>query len=211
MKILENGFSMKILRDEKGRFRSLGYPIRYLDEKCNKLEYLVNGKWVSRNYVPERMKYKKKFISSYLQSEKGFFQQMGYRTTRRHSSHQNKWLGKLELGDRDSLIKHWHEQKEKYGDKCPITGVTLTMTRFKKNSKNTITPTNISPDRIFSSITYTKQNLLFTSASWNMKKGSSGFKDLKLFFKEELLDRLYKIIHERFPNTIMDEDFKEWI
>ena len=137
-----------------------------------------------------------------MRSEQGFFQQMGYRNYRRHRSHIKEWSGKLELGKRDSLIKHWHEQQEKYGDKCPITGVTLTMLRVKENRKSTITETNISPDRLFSSITYTKQNVLFTSALWNMKRGASKFKDLKLIFKEEVIARLYKIIQERYPNTI---------
>ena len=206
---------MKPLRDEKGRIKSLGYPVRYpyvgnqnfLDQKYrdlnpNKLEYLINGKWVSRNYVPERMKYNNDFSKKFMRSEQGFFQQMGYRNSRRHRSHIKEWSGKLELGKRDSLIKHWHEQQEKYGDKCPITGVTLTMLRVKENRKSTITETNISPDRLFSSITYTKQNVLFTSSLWNMKRGASKFKDLKLIFKEELIARLYKIIQERYPNTV---------
>ena len=121
---------MKPLRDEKGRIKSLGYPVRYpqvksqnfLDQKyrdrnINKLEYLVNGKWVSRNYVPERMKYNNEFSKKFMRSEQGFFQQMGYRNSKRHKSHSNQWSGKLELGKRDDLVKHCHEQQEKNGDK----------------------------------------------------------------------------------------------
>ena len=65
---------MKPARDEKGRIKGLGYPVRYphvgsqnfLDQKYqdlnyNKPEYLVNGKLVSRNYVPVRMKYTNEF------------------------------------------------------------------------------------------------------------------------------------------------------
>ena len=45
--------------------------------------------------------------------------------------------------------------------------------------------TNISPDRLFSSITYTKQNTLFTTTGWNLSKHSLKFYEMPKILNNE--------------------------
>ena len=59
--------------------------------------------------------------------------------------------------------------------------------------------TNISPDRLFSPITYTKQNTLFTTTGWNISKHSLKFYEMPDNLKYENCQRHFKILRERFP------------
>ena len=171
-----------------------GYPIRYVG-KNRKPEYLINNKWTKYDQVPERKVYKRK----HDQTEKGYFTRVFIKMKGRHNKRKEYWLGKFEFKNTQDLLNHWYKQKEEYGNKCPITHKPLTMIRYRGNGK--FTGTNISPDRLSSPITYTKQNVLFTSATWNIKKGDSKFYELDTYFRKDLLQRFYKVLRERFPGN----------
>ena len=109
-------------------------------------------------------KTKKKIADTkYFETEKGFFSQMFGALKR--SVHYDP----TEFPDPDSLIQHWHRQKEIHGTKCPATGVELTM--IKGKGKPTLT--NISKDRILCFKNYTKQNLIFTTWKFNNDKNAT--------------------------------------
>ena len=183
-------------RNSKGQLTGWGYPIRYVGKK-RKPEYLIDtNTWVTRGCLPERRAYFEKFF----QSEKGYFKLMFHKMKDRHKDKGGR-SGKFEFEDAEDLLNYWHKQQEKYGDKCPITDQTLTMIRFKQGREKRIN-TNISPDRLFSPITYTKQNVLFTCTRWNIAKGDLKFYQLPTYFKKELTDRFYKILHERYPELV---------
>ena len=61
---------------------------------------------------------------------------------------------------------------------------------------------NISPDRIFNHTRYTKQNTIFTSQLWNLKKGDSPMEHLELALNPEWMKRYKAIVIERFPDQI---------
>ena len=181
-------------RNSKGQLiTGWGYPIRYMGKNYSKPEYLVDNKWTPSDHVPER----KVYVKKYVQSKNGYFGRMFRKMKYRHDEIKNNRMGEFEFKDVEDLLNHLHEQQEKYGNKCPITGQTFTMIRLQNKEGRTLT--NISPDRLFSPITYTKQNVLFTCVGWNMAKGDLKFYQLPTYFKKELIDRFYKILHERFP------------
>ena len=111
----------------------------------------------------------------YINTEVGFMNQL-WGSVKRRAKRDN-----LEIGykNKTEFFMHWEEQKNRYGMKCPATG--MTMTHYNpvqdtiKNkeeygekyirSKNCIT--NISPDRILKWKGYTKENVIFTSWYWN--------------------------------------------
>lgn len=113
--------------------------------------------------------------AKYRQTEKGFFNQMFY--TMKKSIHYDS----TEFPDTNSLIEHWHRQKEIYGTKCPATGVEMTM--LTRQAENKATPTNISKDRILPFKKYTKQNLIFTSWKHNNDKNATTPKMAKFILK----------------------------
>ena len=109
----------------------------------------------------------------YLQTEMGFFTGMFH--TMKKSIHYDA----TEFPDPDSLIQHWHRQKEIYGTKCPATGVEMTM--IKGQGKPT--STNISKDRILCFKDYTKQNLIFTTWKFNNDKNATTPKMARFILK----------------------------
>ena len=109
----------------------------------------------------------------YYQTEPGFFSQMF------HSMKRSIHNDSTEFPAAESLVKHWHKQKEIYGTKCPATGVEMTM--IKGRCKPTLT--NISKDRIICSKNYTKQNLIFTSWKFNNDKNATTPKMAKFILK----------------------------
>ena len=86
--------------------------------------------------------------------------------------------------DFDDFYNHWLEQKKIYGMKCPATGVEMTTkARFNEKGKYKRCGTNISKDRILSSMGYSHQNLIFTSWNYNRSKGNITPKMAKAFLK----------------------------
>ena len=187
----------------------------YIDEQgikksipANKMEYKVNGEWVKPHFAPHIRKHKKKYISS----KKGFM--MKIHNTMNSKEKERRKKGKLLQGENefkddrrgrcDKLMAHYDKQVERYGNKCPMTLIPFTMDRalerFDINNYARGTFSNISPDRIFNHIDYTKQNTIFTSQLWNLKKGTSSISELKFIFMPEVLERYKAIVMERFPD-----------
>ena len=185
---------------------------RYINEqgikKNNKPEYRVNGEWLSAGDVPHQRKNQRNFYNS----KKGFFCKKLGDIERK----ERKWKkqGKLLLGDHefkddrwgrcDKLMEAFDEQVERYGYKCPMTYIPFTMDRalekFDINNYCSGVYSNVSPDRIFNHTRYTKQNTIFTSQLWNLKKGDSPISELKFIFLPEVLERYKEIVMERFPD-----------
>ena len=95
--------------------------------------------------------------------------------------------------DFDDFYNHWLEQKKIYGMKCPATGVELTTKAlFNEKGKYKRCETNISKDRILSSMGYSHQNLIFTSWKYNKSKGN---------FTPEMARAFLKIVEERYGSA----------
>ena len=186
---------------------------RYIDEqgirKTYKPEYKVNGEWVSAHDVPHKRESNKKSLNS----KKGYFS--AKLSTIEKKERKWKKQGKLLLGDHefkddrwgrcDKLMEAFDEQVERYGYKCPMTHIPFTMeTAYEKFDINNQIKTfsNISPDRIFNHTRYTKQNTIFTSQLWNLKKDESPMEHLELALNPEWMKRYKAIIMERFPDQI---------
>jgi len=185
-----------------------GYKIKYENKKQL---YFVNGTWVKYNEVPERKKYLKKYRSS----EKPYFKSMYEKIKIRSKKH--KEMNKMDFKNVEDLINHWHKQKEIYGNKCPITGQILTTERMVEKEKIGMTMSNLSIERLFSSITYTKQNTIFTSTAWNLSKHSLKFFEMPVYLNRECCDRHFKIVHQRFPELkdigweVIDGEEYDWL
>ena len=183
----------------------------YLNEqgikKNNKPEYRVNGEWLSACNVPHKRVSQKQWGNS----KKGYFCKKLGAIERKEKLWKKQ--GRFLLGDHefkddrygrcDKLMEAFDEQVEQYGNKCPITLIPFTMeTALEKFDINNRVKTfsNISPDRIFNHTRYTKQNTIFTSQLWNLKKGDSPISELKFIFLPEVLERYKEIVMERFPD-----------
>ena len=92
--------------------------------------------------------------------------------------------------DFDDFYNHWLKQKKIYGMKCPATGVEMTTkSLFNEKGKYKRCETNISKDRILSSMGYSHQNLIFTTWKYNNAKGN---------FTPEMAKAFLKIVEERY-------------
>jgi len=110
-----------------------------------------------------------------LNSERGFMRALWdmVRNSGKHNSFK----------DFDDFYNHWLEQKKIYGMKCPATGIEMTTKRFNKKGEFKRCETNISRDRILSSMGYSHQNLIFTSWKYNTTKGAMTPKMARAFLK----------------------------
>ena len=117
-----------------------------------------------------------------LNSEKGFMRVMWQSI--KDSDKDNSFK------DFDDFYNHWLEQKKIYGMKCPATGVEMTTNAiFNEKGKFKRCETNISKDRILSSMGYSHQNLIFTSWKYNKAKGD---------FTPEMARAFLKMVKERY-------------
>ena len=103
----------------------------------------------------------------------------------------------------DKISAHFQNQVEKYGYKCPITHIDFTTIRKngRLGSGKEKIISNISADRLFDHINYTKQNVLFTSLGWNIARMNFSLEDIRQLFPIEFGERYKKIVRERFPNS----------
>ena len=171
------------------------YKIKYLGPGHTNQRWLVDNHWVNRDEVPERRKY----VAALFSTEKPYFRKLFNKMKKSHR--------KIEFKSFEEFLEHWHQQKAIYGMKCPITGDTMTMTNKNiKNNKGGRTPTNISPDRLLSSKDYTKQNILFVTAEFNMTKGPLKSHRVHHLFNSQIRDNYLKILRERFPNFEYEEE-----
>ena len=201
----------------------------YIDEQGRKkassaYKFLDNGEWVtSRNASHNR-----ETLRKYHNTKRGYLVTLHRITRNRLKKRIEKGrevLGENELMDfpkdiMNSLrsgsptkehkpkialefIKNFDEQVARYGYKCPLTHIPFTM--FSNNKKfdindQTKTFSNVSPDRIFNHIGYSKQNTIFTSQLWNLTKAERPIPELELILKTEIMERYKAIVVERFPD-----------
>ena len=171
------------------------------------IEYKIDGEWLKSYLAP----HVREAIRKNLNTKKGYMLNMLRdlsKMTKRRDKKGRILNGEHEFIDNrrgrcDKLMAYFDEQVKRYGNKCPITHIPFTMNklyqRFDVNNQIK-TFSNISPDRIFNEIHYTKQNLLFTSQLWNLAKRDSSLYELGLIFKPEIIERYKAIIMERFPD-----------
>ena len=165
-----------------------GYKIKYLGPNCTNPRWLVNGSWIQREDVPERRQY----LATRFSMEPSYFNKM---FNKMKGSHR-----KIEFESWKELLEHWHRQKAIYEMRCPITGDLMTTIRkMEKGNTGARTRTNISPDRLLSSMDYTKQNVLFVTVEWNLAKGSLKGHRVHHLFNSQIADNYLKILRERFP------------
>tara|TARA_Y100001951_G_C11226055_1_gene231766 strand:- start:122 stop:814 length:693 start_codon:yes stop_codon:yes gene_type:complete len=172
-------------------------------------ELFINNEWVKACNVPEKRELRKKRDSSL----EGFFIYFKQSMVSRSKRHGKFLIGDNEFEDKygcyDKILAHFNQQVERYGYRCPITN--LEFTTVRPNNKNykgrrrekKMLLTNISSDRILNHINYTKQNVLFTSAGWNLARGELSLSEMKTFLNKECVERYEEILMERFP------DYKE--
>ena len=171
-----------------GNNRSSGYKIKYLGPGNTNPRYLLNNHWVQRDEIPERRQY----LAARFSTEIPYFQKIFHKM--KESRH------KVEFESWEELLEHWHRQKAIYGMRCPITGDLMTTIRkMEKGNTGARTRTNISPDRLLSSMDYTKQNVLFVTVEWNLAKGSLKGYRVQHLFNSQIADNYLKILRERFP------------
>ena len=117
-----------------------------------------------------------------LNSEKGYMRVL-WQSVKDSGKHNS-------FKDFDDFYNHWLKQKKIYGMKCPATGVEMTTkVLFNKKGKYKRCETNISKDRILSSMGYSHQNLIFTSWNYNTAKGN---------FTPEMAKAFLKMVEERY-------------
>ena len=169
-------------------------------------QYLVDGKWVNTNHVPEFREVNKKrnsLLKAFLLKMKGNIKWKGKKSLGR-----GRFLtGDNEFQDKngccDKLQAHYDAQIERYGPICPITHMKFTFERNNEevgrgNSDGIIT--NLSNDRLLNEHHYTKQNLLFTSMGWNYCRGTFSIKDMSRLMRKDFFNRYMEILLERFPD-----------
>ena len=144
----ENYFYRNKHPSKIGDFSYSNYCIACTNKKTNK--------WKANNKTKKQLS-----DLAYQMGEKGYFNQLWQSIP--DSKHGNKFKNEEEF------FNCWEEQKKIWGLKCPVCPVSHEMTMIKGKGKPT--DTNISKDRILSSRSYSKQNLIFVC--WrvnNMKR-----------------------------------------
>ena len=121
-------------------------------------------------------------LRKYFNSEHGYFRTLW--DSLKQSGKYNSFR------DFDDFFNHWREQKKIHGMKCPATGIEMTMKAFfNEKGERKKCGTNISKDRILSSMGYSHQNLIFTSWKYNKAKGD---------FTPEMARAYLKMVKERY-------------
>ena len=113
----------------------------------------------------------------YVTGEKGYFNQLWQSIP--NSKHGN------EFKNEEEFFNCWEEQKKIWGLKCPILGIEMTMIKGKGKP----TDTNISKDRILSSRSYGKQNVIFVC--WRVN-------NMKRDITPKVAKRYLEIVKERY-------------
>ena len=217
----ENELS-EMIPGQAGRARlALLYKVRYVHPKTKVVlknshflkngkkkhgcqEFLYNSEWITPDNIPEereRIRDKNSSLRSFLLMFKA---DIGKRTKAWKKQGRNI-LGVNEFKDKlgccDKLLAQLNEQVKKYGYKCPITHIDFTTIRNNKKEGKGRIISNISSDRLFIHINYTKQNLLFTSVGWNLARQNFSLEDIKRLFPGEFVKRYEEILAERFPDN----------
>tara|TARA_R100001132_G_C3222789_1_gene60731 strand:- start:108 stop:656 length:549 start_codon:yes stop_codon:yes gene_type:complete len=123
--------------------------------------------------------YRAIFDLRYKQSEKGFFNILWQSIKK---SGKERGVSNF-IESKDRLVELWNDHKKKYGPCCRYTGVNLTTKQSMGKGYNGSTPTNISIDRLDSSLPYTENNIVFCSWEFNQRKSGVLPNDCKLILK----------------------------
>ena len=142
---------------------------------------------LSKEALAYRKKMKPIWDEKYLQSEKGFFNEMWNGIKRRcdKNSHYHKNSNRTlqvnnGIRDRDHLLELWEKQKKLLGGPyCIYTGVKLTTVKNCGKGFTGFTKTNISIDRIDPSLPYQEDNIVFCSWEFNDRKAGVTIDDCK--------------------------------
>jgi len=155
-----------------------------MSNKERKKEY--DKKWYQENrkrVIKQVLEWRKNNTEKYeettkkrLNSEKGYLNAM-WQDIKSSSKHNS-------FKDFDDFFDHWLKQKKIHGMKCPATDVEMT-TKALFNEKGKIhrCGTNLSKDRILSSMGYSRQNLIFTCWDYNSAKNAMTPKMAKAYLK----------------------------
>ena len=158
--------------------------------KNTKQQY--DKEWYQKNKersIKQTLEWRKNNIERYeetrkkrLNSERGYMRVL-WQSVRDGGKHNS-------FKDFDDFLNHWFKQKKIHGMKCPTTGIEMTMNAvFDGKGKYKRCETNISKDRILSSMGYSHQNLIFTSWNYNNSKSS---------ITPEMAKAFLKIVKERY-------------
>ena len=128
-------------------------------EYCNECIECSNKR--SRKWKDENKEKRREADIRYKETEVGYFKEL-YSSIER-STHGNSFKSYEEFFD------CWKKQQEFFGLNCPYYPW-IQMTRIKGNGK--ATATNISKDRILSSMPYGPKNIMFVSWKANNEKGN---------------------------------------
>ena len=199
-------YKRQYLHRETREVLESSYYLKKGVKKQGDIQYLVGGKWVSKDYVPEIRELETKRRSCL----RGFFRHIKDKMRQKNKEALAKGrdlIGENEFKDEhgcyDKLQAHYDEQVKRYGPICPITHMEFT---FEKPMNKTgtgnglLNVTNLSGDRLLNKQNYTKQNLLFTSVGWNLTRRNFSLKDMSLLMREDYFKRYCKILVERFPD-----------
>ena len=122
----------------------------------------------------------------YYNTERGFIVKLWNSIKRSSKKHERT----NEFKNFDEFYNQWLKQKDRYGMKCPATGVEMTHTiGTNKPGENKRIMTNISTDRILSTKGYSPQNLIFTTWAYNSAKCS---------ITPEMAKAFLRIVGERY-------------
>ena len=160
-------------------------------KKLNKYTYFYKACWRTLDGIKFLKKNKAKWDTQYCSTELGYFSEIW--NTMKKSCNKNSHRIKVQkrklkinngIEGRDHLLKIWEKQKERLGGPyCAYTGVELTTKRQKGFGRCKATPTNISLDRIDSSLPYQEDNIVFCSWEFNNRKGAVTINDCELILK----------------------------
>ncbi len=152
--------------------------------KWNKKEY--DKEWYQKNKersIQQTLEWRKNNKERYEETtKKRLNTEMGYLKTLwqsvkdsgKHNSFKNF----------DDFYDHWLEQKKILGMKCPATGIEMTTkSMFNEKGSYKRCDTNVSKDRILSSMGYSRQNLIFTCWKYNKAKGEMTPKMAQAFLR----------------------------
>ena len=135
---------------------------------------------------------------TYLNTEHGYFTELynGLWNRLRKKERSGRFSEERLMMHRPRVTKEeffqlWEDHKKEHGMKCLMTGVEMTHIRGKGGTKNK-TPTNISVDRLDNTKGYTKQNIIFVTNEFNLRKNAILIIDCINILRQ------YKL---RFPET----------
>ena len=202
-------YKIRYVHPEKGFVLKGSFYLEGKKRIAGRAQYLYNSEWVYKEELPVERK-NRRLRESSLRFFMQKFKQSMKSTNTRWKKQGREPLGVNEFEDKwnctDKINKHFNKQVERYGSKCPITHMDFTTIRKqekKRMRKHIIS--NISADRLYDHINYTKQNVLFTSVGWNIARQNFSLEDIKKLFPGEFAERYKKLVLERFPNNKSDK------